>query len=194
MEPLLQVREALLLKRERLHRFVILATRDDAAGCRLMTMPGVGPVTALAFCPAIDDPARFSRSRVVGAHSGLTPRRYPSGETDRPGQISKQGDGLARQAPCQAANVLPTRTSRWSPLKAQVLSHRQAARTCGAPAILQLPAFGSRREDAAGQGRNSAGAGIRRARLQGLARPVCLAAACGGCTPTTPARNLRRDT
>jgi transposase len=118
IEPLLQVREALLTERERLHRLVILATRDDAVCRRLMTVPGVGPVTALTFCAAVDDPARFSRSRAVGPHFGLTPRRYQSGETDRAGHISKQGDGLARQALYEAANVLLTRTSRWSSLKA----------------------------------------------------------------------------
>lgn len=118
IEPLLQVRQALLSQRERLHRMVVTATRDDAVCRRLMTVPGVGPVTALTFCSAVDDPARFSRSRAVGAHFGLTPRRYQSGETDRVGQISKQGDGMARQALYEAANVLLTRTSRWSSLKA----------------------------------------------------------------------------
>jgi hypothetical protein len=55
---------------------------------RLMTVPGVGPVTALTFCAAVDDPMRFARSRAVGAHFGLTPRRYQSGETDRTGHIT----------------------------------------------------------------------------------------------------------
>ncbi|WP_207539685.1 transposase [Sabulicella rubraurantiaca] len=77
-----------------------------------------GPVTALTFCSAVDDPARFRRSRAMGAHVGLTPRRYQSGETDRVGHISRQGDGLARQALPEAASVLLTRTSRWSSLKA----------------------------------------------------------------------------
>ena len=54
----------------------------------------------------------------MGAHFGLTPKRYQSGETDRVGHISKQGDGLARQALYEAANVLLTRTSKWSALKA----------------------------------------------------------------------------
>ena len=83
-----------------------------------MTVPGVGPVTALTFCSAVDDPTRFSRSRAVRAHFGLTPKRYQSGETDRVGHISKQGDGLARQALYEAANVLLTRASKWSALKA----------------------------------------------------------------------------
>jgi transposase len=118
IEPLLQVRDVLLAEREGLHRLVMTATRQDEACRRLMTVPGVGPVTALTFCSAIDDPMRFARSRAVGAHFGLTPRRYQSGQTDRIGHISKQGDGLARQALYEAANVLLTRTSRWSSLKA----------------------------------------------------------------------------
>ena len=118
IEPLLQVREALPGQRDRLHRVVVVASRDDAVCRRPMSVPGVGPVTALTFCSAADDPARFSRSRAVGAHFGLTPRRYQSGETDRVGQISKQGDGLARQALYEAANVPLTRTGRWSSLKA----------------------------------------------------------------------------
>ena len=96
MAPLLRARDAVRTERERLHRLVLVAVRDDEVCRRLMTVPGVGPVTALTFCSAVDDPARFSRSRAVGTHFGLTPRRYQSGETDRVGHISKQGDGLAR--------------------------------------------------------------------------------------------------
>jgi Transposase IS116/IS110/IS902 family len=128
LEPLLQLREALVSQRDRLHRLVVAATRDDEVCRRLMSVPGVGPVTALTFCSAVDDPARFSRSRAVGANFGRTPRRYQPGETDRVGQISKQGDELARQALHEAANVLLTRTSRWSSLKAL---GRKAGRACG---------------------------------------------------------------
>lgn len=118
MGPLLQARDAVRTERERLHRLVLAAVRDDDVCRRLMTVPGVGPVTALTFCSAVDDPTRFSRSQAVGAHFGLTPRRYQSGETDRVGHISKQGDNLARQALYEAANVLLTRTGKWSALKA----------------------------------------------------------------------------
>ena len=65
---------------------------------RLMTVPGVGPLTALAFRASIDQPGRFRSSRDVGAHFGLTPRRYQSGETDVQGSISRCGDELARTA------------------------------------------------------------------------------------------------
>jgi transposase len=108
MGPLLQARDAVRVERERLHRLVLAAVREDDVCRRLMTVPGVGPVTALTFCSAVDDPTRFSRSRAVGAHFGLTPRQYQSGETDRVGHISKQGDALARQTLYEAANVLLT--------------------------------------------------------------------------------------
>jgi transposase len=67
-------------------------TRASAACRRLMTIPGVGQLTALAFVAAIDDPSRIRRSRDVGAYLGLVPRRYQSGEVDYVGSISKCGD------------------------------------------------------------------------------------------------------
>ena len=63
-----------------------------------MSTPGVGTIVALTYAAAIDDPARFSSSKTVGAHFGLTPTRYQSGETDRTGRISKIGDGSVRAA------------------------------------------------------------------------------------------------
>ncbi len=70
--------------------------RADATCRLLMTVPGIGALSALAFVSTIEDPSRFSRSRSVGAHLGLTPRRYQSGEIDRSGRISGCGDVLAR--------------------------------------------------------------------------------------------------
>jgi len=64
-------------------------TRASAACRRVMTIPGVGQLTALAFVAAIDDPSRIRRSRDVGAYLGLVPRRYQSGEVDYVGGISK---------------------------------------------------------------------------------------------------------
>ncbi len=85
---------------------------------RLMTVPGVGFITALTFKAGVDDPHRFKRSRTVGAHFGLTPRRFQSGELDIDGHISKCGDADVRSTLYTAANALLTRSSRWSPLKA----------------------------------------------------------------------------
>jgi transposase len=57
-----------------------------------MTVPGIGPITALAFHSAIDEPRRFRRSRSVGAYFGLTPRRYASG-----GLECRKPDNLPRR-------------------------------------------------------------------------------------------------
>jgi len=73
---------------------------------RLMSIPGLGPTTALAFVTAIDDPPRFKHSKDVGAYLGLTPRRYQSGEIDRVGHVSKCGDRLTRSLLFEAAGVL----------------------------------------------------------------------------------------
>jgi transposase len=84
----------------------------------LTTVPGVGPLVGMAYVATIDDPTRFTKSRNVGAHLGLAPRRFQSGEVDRQGSISKCGDSLLRHYLYEAAGVLLTRTRRMSPLKA----------------------------------------------------------------------------
>src|SRR5258707_6290244 len=92
--------------------------RHDAHVRRFMTVPGVGPITALAFKATIDDPARFARSRSVGAYVGLTSRRHASGEVDWSGRISKCGDAMLRSYLFEAAGVLLTRVPKWSAVKA----------------------------------------------------------------------------
>jgi transposase len=83
-----------------------------------MTVPGIGPINALAFHSAIDEPSRFRRSRSVGAYFGLTPRRHASGEVDWTGRISKRGDTMVRSYLFEAAGVLLTRVPQWCALKA----------------------------------------------------------------------------
>ena len=101
----------------RLHRRLLAIVRSDEVCRRLMTVPGVGAVVALTFTSAIDDPARFTSSKAVGPHFGLTPRKYQSGETDVTGAISKTGDALVRGALYEAAQVMLTRTKSFSTLK-----------------------------------------------------------------------------
>jgi len=101
-----------------LTRKLLALARDNDVSRRLMTVPGVGPINALAFCAAIDEPARFRRSRSVGAYLGLTPRRYASGEVDWSGRISKCGDVMVRTYLFEAAGVLLTRVPQWCKLKA----------------------------------------------------------------------------
>ena len=84
-------------------------TRASTDCRRLMTIPGVGQLTAAAFVAAIDDPSRIRRSRDVGAYLGLVPRRYQSGEVDYVGGISKCGDRRVRTLLYEAANVMLTR-------------------------------------------------------------------------------------
>lgn len=113
-EPLLQMHRCLRENLADLHRLVLRAVRVDPICRRLMTMPGIGPVTALTYRATIDDPKRFRRSGSVGAYLGLTPRRYQSGEVDRVGRITKVGDSETRTALFEAANVILRPTTRWS--------------------------------------------------------------------------------
>lgn len=117
-EGMLRARDVLLSEFERLNRMVRDLALADAVCRRLMSVPGVGPVTALAFKAAVDDPRRFRRSRTLGAHFGLTPRRYQSGETDISGRISKRGDGEVRTLLYEAAMSMLVRTRSHSALKA----------------------------------------------------------------------------
>jgi transposase len=80
--------------------------------------PDAVRITALAFKATIDDPARFARSRSVGAYVGLTSRRHASGEVDWTGRISKCGDAMLRSYLFEAAGVLLTRVPKWSAVKA----------------------------------------------------------------------------
>ena len=101
-----------------LHRRLLAIVRDDAVCRRLMTVPGVGPVVALTYRATVDVPSRFRRSRAVGAVFGLTPARHQSGESDRPGGISRCGDEMMRVMLYEAAQIMLTRTNKWSWLKA----------------------------------------------------------------------------
>jgi transposase len=101
----------------RLHRCMLAIVRADEVCRRFMTVPGVGALVAVTFKVTIDDPGRFTSSKAVGAHFGLTPKRYQSGETDVTGGVSKVGDAMVRTALYEAANVLLSRTTRFSVLK-----------------------------------------------------------------------------
>lgn len=105
VQPLLVARAALERQFAVLDAALRRVVRTHAVCRRLMTIPGVGPVASLAYVTALDDPARFGRSREVGAYLGLTPRRYQSGVSDRSGPISKAGDRLAREALFLAAHA-----------------------------------------------------------------------------------------
>ena len=117
IEPMLRARDALRVEFNVLHRQVLAIVRTNAICRRLMTVPGVGAMVALTFTSAIDDPARFTSSKAVGAHFGLTPKKYQSGETDVTGGISRAGDAMTRTALYEAAQSMLTRVVRMSSLK-----------------------------------------------------------------------------
>jgi transposase len=130
-EPLLTIIAAMTCELARLTRRVLEIARAEPVCRRLMGVPGVGPLTALTFRATVDRPDRFRRSRDVGAHLGLTPKRYQSGETDVQGGISRCGDELARTALYEAAHSLLVRSRKWSTLRAwgmQVARRRGLAR------------------------------------------------------------------
>jgi transposase len=117
IEPLLEILATMLREFARLTKQVLDIVRGEPVCRRLMSAPGVGPLTALAFRATIDQPERFGKSRSVGAHLGLTPRRYQSGETDIQGRVSRCGDELARTALYEAAHSLLVRSKKWSSLR-----------------------------------------------------------------------------
>jgi transposase len=136
MHSLLDARSALRGEVAKLERRLREIVREDDVCRRFMTVPGVGAVTALTVRAAIDDPSRFRSSKLVGAHFGLTPRRYQSGETNLSGGISRAGDASARAALFDAANVMLSRVKRWSALKAWAV--RVAMRRGGGRARVAL--------------------------------------------------------
>jgi hypothetical protein len=110
---------------------VLLKARAKAdPACRLlMTAPGVGPVTALAFVSTIGDAERFAKSRAVGAYVGLTSRRWQSGEMDYSGRISKHGDAMLRSLLYEAANGVvrkPHPLKDWARRVKKRTSHKKA--------------------------------------------------------------------
>lgn len=116
--PLLSIHQHICQQQSKFDDEVRRLAKSDETTRRLMTVPGVGVVTALTFCHTIDDPSRFRSASTVGAYLGLTPRRNQSGETDTNGEISRWGDRLLRTYLFAAATVLLYRTKKWSSLKA----------------------------------------------------------------------------
>ncbi len=117
LDPLLAAHASIAKQIKVVSASVLEAARGDADVRRMMTVPGVGAMTALAFKAAIDDPKRFTSSTKVGPYLGLTPRQYQSGESEWIGGIGKSNDPLLRSYLYEAAGVLMTRLRRSCPLR-----------------------------------------------------------------------------
>jgi transposase len=120
-ESLVAVHEVLLRELNVLEKRVRLMARTNPVVRLLMSAPGVGPIVGLVYVSGIDDPARFKSSKAVGAHFGMTPSKYQSGETDYSGRISKCGDEAVRTACFQAAHIIVTKPIKGGWLKSWAL-------------------------------------------------------------------------
>lgn len=136
IDQLLLARRSLLASQDALETETKRLAKADPRCRTLQSMPGVGPLTALAFVSAMDGPERFAKSSSVGAYLGLTPRGYQSGEVAWSGHISKAGDAVARALLYEAANSLMVRVKAWSALK--VWAHKMAMRVGGKKARVAL--------------------------------------------------------
>jgi transposase len=135
-EALLAARETLGAQLRDLEKRLRHQARADERAQLLMTVPGVGVIVALTFAAAVDDPGRFRSSKTVGAHFGLTPKKYQSGETDVTGRISKIGDAGVRTALYEAAHIILTRPVKGSALKSWAARIANRAGMCKAKVAL----------------------------------------------------------
>lgn len=116
--PMLQVRKPLVEQCRKLDKMILNYVKNDQVCRLLMTVPGVGPLTSLAYKTTIDCPSRFRRSRDVGPAIGLTPRKIASGTMDYNGRITKCGDSFLRSHLFEAAKCLMSRKGmKPNPLK-----------------------------------------------------------------------------
>jgi len=123
--PVLETWRSVRARAAELGRQLLASARQSEPCQRLMSIPGVGAVTATAFTTAIEDPANFRKSRSVGAWLGLTTRRYQSGEVDYDGHISRRGDAHLRGLLYEAATVILTRAFAESDLRTWGLKLRE---------------------------------------------------------------------
>ena len=127
-KALLAAHAALLRELDMFEKRVRAMARADKRARLMMSAPGVGAIVALTYVSAIDDPSRFSSSKRVGPHFGLTPKKYQSGEKDVTGRITKIGDAGVRTALYEAANVILTRPVKGGGLKSWAMKLARRAR------------------------------------------------------------------
>ena len=123
--PMLEAWRSMRIRAAELGRQLVAGARQSQACRILMSIPGVGAITATSFATAIEDPDNFKKSRSVGAWLGLTTRRYQSGEVDYDGHISRRGDRHLRGLLYEAATVILTRSSADSGLRTWGLKLRE---------------------------------------------------------------------
>lgn len=126
LEPLVELCESLRAYLAKLDRDVEKLAKSHEVCRLLMEVPGVGPISALSFYSAVEDPSRFEVAADVGAYLGLTPRRYQSGAVSRTLGITKTGSKLTRTHLVTAATIFGT-TAPDCALKRWYLALRERA-------------------------------------------------------------------
>jgi transposase len=120
LAPLLTVLEGLAPVLEAADAEATAAAAADPVVTRLMTVPGVGPITALTFRAALDDVTRFADAKAVSAYLGVVPREDSSGGRRRQGAITKVGPRSVRTLLVQGAWTVWRQRRRCTALHAWV--------------------------------------------------------------------------
>ena len=115
---LLKAFETLVEEIDKIDKRMLEIIQKDEEVRRLITIPGIGPVTALTYKTEIFEVSRFKNSKSVGAYLGMTPSQYSSGEIQKQGKISKCGSKELRTLLVEAGIVILMRSRKWSKLKA----------------------------------------------------------------------------
>ncbi len=102
-KDLFRIREMLNAQIDVLDQAVVEVAEKNEKARLLMTQPGVGPITSMAFVLTMGDVHRFQRGKQVASYLGLIPREYSSGGHQRFGSISKQGNRFMRMLLVEAA-------------------------------------------------------------------------------------------
>jgi transposase len=127
MSPVLDLIDTLTVQIRRADERVAEVAKDETHQ-RLMSVPGVGPVTAVAFVAALDDPKRFRGPKQVRAYFGLVPREHSSGEKELRGHITKQGGSRMRRLLVQAAWAVLRSRPTPAPTRARRRPHPRRGR------------------------------------------------------------------
>jgi transposase len=117
LEALIQPYIGLTTEIDSIDRILLKLSRKDLIIKRLMTVPGIGPLTALTYKVVIDDPLRFKKGRNVGAYLGMCATQYSSGNVKRYGRISKTGSKELRTLLASAGMSLLVRCKKPCALK-----------------------------------------------------------------------------
>jgi transposase len=122
--PLLGLCEGIRQYLEQLDRSLAKTAKEHPVCSKFMEIVGIGPICALSFYTAIEDPSRFKRSADVGAYLGMVPKVRQSGETDKRRKISRRGSPMTRAHLVSAAFKHMRFSDSWLQARGAALEQR----------------------------------------------------------------------